>query len=472
MMRSHFWIGLVLSAVWAARAGAQAPEPISLHVHPAAAPVPALQYQFLPDAAELMPGNAAIFYLRAYSPEWHSHRRIPGIGDKLVAWRKTSLKDLPRKELAWLATYNPLRELDYAARHEICDWELRERVRKEGIHLLLPELQGYRELANLLAVRARLEMAEHRYADAVSTLQTGFSLARDVGEGPTLLHFLVGMAITHVMAEQVETLMEQPDAPNFYWALTVLPSPLARLRKPLMGEKVLVESLLPGQHELETMIMTPQQVQELVERARRNMDWAETFGASHGADRAIFALLVAKTYPAAKSALIKKGRSQEEVEAMPALQVVLLYSLDQYRQLRDAMFRWADVPYWQAARGLQRADEELRAARATGSEGLPLASVFLPATQKVYQAGARGDRRIAALRSIEAIRLYAAGHKGKLPAQLSDVTDVPIPIDPMTGKTFEYRVEGNKFTLLGPPPAGEAPSANNTLEYDVTLGEK
>jgi hypothetical protein len=472
MIRRYFWIPLILSVLSAPGIHAQDPETIRLSVHPAAAPVPALAYQFLPDVPDLLPGNAAIFYERAYSPEWLSHRSRPKIGEKLDAWRKAPLKELPRQEMAWLATYLPLRELDYAARHEMCDWDLRDRVRKEGITLLLPDLQGFREFANLLAARARLEMAEHRYSDAVSTLQTGFKLVKDVGEGPTLIHLLVGVSSAQVMAEQVETLIEQTDAPNLYWALTVLPRPFVSYRKPLLGEKVLIESLWPRLHELETMVLTPQQVEAQLTEARRSTGeraWADTFGSSGSAEKTIFALLVAKTYPAAKAALVKKGRRSDEVEAMPALQVVLLYSLDEYRRHRDALFRWADVPFWQALPGLHRADEELMAARTSGSEGLPIASMFLPAVGRVFEAGARADRRIAALRCIEAVRLYAAEHDGKVPAQLDAITVVPIPLDPMTGKPFEYQVDGNKFTLRAPAPAGAPASPNNTLQYEVTV---
>jgi hypothetical protein len=186
-------------------------------------------------------------------------------------------------------------------------------------------------------------------------------------------------------------------------------------------------------------------------------------------DQAVFTLLVARAYPMAKAALIELGRPPEQVEAMPALQVVLLYSLEQYRRLRDAMFRWAEVPYWQAVGGLRRADEELKAARASGAEGLPIASTFLPAINRVFAARTRVDRRIAALRTIEAVGLYAAAHDGKLPLQLSDVTDVPVPIDPMTGSAFGYSIDGDKFTLLGPAPPTERPNPTDILQYEVKL---
>ncbi len=104
-------------------------------------------------------------------------------------------------------------------------------------------------------------------------------------------------------------------------------------------------------------------------------------------------------------------------------------------------------------------------------ERLPLAGLFLPAVQKVFFATTRIDRKIAALRCLEAIRLYATTHDGKLPGALSEITEVPIPIDPVTGKEFEYKVEEGKAVLAAPPPAGEKPSSGNYLKYELTLAK-
>jgi hypothetical protein len=88
----------------------------------------------------------------------------------------------------------------------------------------------------------------------------------------------------------------------------------------------------------------------------------------------------------------------------------------------------------------------------------------------VMYAPARLERRIAALRCIEAVRMYAAAHDGKLPASLADISDVPIPIDPVTGKDFAYDVAGSAATLSAPPPAGEvAGPGYNTFTYQLTL---
>ena len=94
---------------------------------------------------------------------------------------------------------------------------------------------------------------------------------------------------------------------------------------------------------------------------------------------------------------------------------------------------------------------------------------MLPAVLKVHTTTTRLDRRIAALRCIEAIRLYAAAHNGKLPSSLEDVTEVPIPTDPMTGKAFQYKVSGETATLTGGAPGGDKADGYNTLIYELIL---
>ncbi len=66
---------------------------------------------------------------------------------------------------------------------------------------------------------------------------------------------------------------------------------------------------------------------------------------------------------------------------------------------------------------------------------------MIPASLSVRQAQARIDQRIALLRHVEALRLYAAEHNGTLPAKLADIT-VPLPVDPITGKPFRYEAYG------------------------------
>src|SRR5690606_37726968 len=102
------------------------------------------------------------------------------------------------------------------------------------------------------------------------------------------------------------------------------------------------------------------------------------------------------------------------------------------------------LPYWQMRPLLTDAHARLDKVKQDKREGLftrLLANLTRPAA-----ITAVGERRLAMLRIIEAIRMYAAGHKGQLPATL-DALEVPIPLDNTTGKAFEYTVQGDAATL-------------------------
>jgi hypothetical protein len=174
------------------------------------------------------------------------------------------------------------------------------------------------------------------------------------------------------------------------------------------------------------------------------------------------------SYPEAKRALIAQGRPAAEVEAMPVLQVLMIDAVTHYRRLRDDIWKWGGVPWPQARAGLEKAERELIALpRKRASAGL--LTPFLPAIARVYESSVRLERRIAALRTVEAIRLYAAAHDGKLPAKLADITEVPVPDDPATGKSFDYRVDGDRVTLRDAPVADGRPALSSPLFYELTF---
>ncbi len=96
------------------------------------------------------------------------------------------------------------------------------------------------------------------------------------------------------------------------------------------------------------------------------------------------------------------------------------------------------------------------------------ADVLIPGVYEVRPAQARLDQRIALLRHVEALRLYAAEHNGSLPAKLSDFP-VPLPDDPFTGKPFRYECDGTTAHLRGSPPTAEQKTPEFNLHYEVTI---
>jgi hypothetical protein len=461
----RLFTGIFLLFLTAASGQAQGPGQVyKLTIRPAALPAPVFKYRLLPDIHDQTPGNAAMLYYRSYSPEWDGWRRKPGVQDKISDALQMALKDLPRKDLGWIVDYNQFKELDLAARREYCDWGLTARVKTDGIGMLLPDTQGFRAFANVLALRTRFHLADGDFGKAAYSLQTGFALGKDVANAPLLINALVGIAVSMVQAGQVDEWIQTPGSPNLYWALTELPRPYIDPHRPIQGERLWLYAEVPLLRNLDKMQLSPRQSQELTDSIVRLMRMEDN-SRTNGEEKMALMTLALKFYPEAKRTLIAAGRQPEEVEAMPMIQVYLIHALRQYFELQDDLFKWYSLPYPEALPGLHKADREIREAKRR-LDAMPFVD-YLPAIAKVYTAYARLDRRIAALRCIEAIRLYASMHEGKLPGTLGDITEVPVPVDPMLAKPFEYKVSGDKATLSAPAPEGTVSA--NALTYELTM---
>lgn len=467
---------LTLFIVCLPAAGQQPVEPIRLTIHPATAPVPALKYRLLPEVRDLSPGNAALLYQRAHSPEWMTYRQQKDHYEKMDEWLKKPLKDLLQDKTVYHPSRGILGELDLAARREYCDWEMSPRVRKDGIGLLLPDVQSFREFAALLSLQARLQMAEGKYADALRTLETSMAMGRHVGDAPILISALVGMAIVQITVARLEELIQQPEAPNLYWALTALPRPIVDMRKPMQGERLFLDSLFPGVRDAladpKHPVITSEQAMKMTQGLLAALSDFEGQNSTSGLNSFTVAMMAAKVYPASKKFLLQQGYTAEQLEAMPMLQAVLMFEVANYDRVYDELLKWQGLPFWEAKPGMLRAEQQLKEAKANNTVGTTLATLLLPAVMKVNEASVRADRRIAILRCVEAIRLHAAAHGGKLPATLSDIREVPVPTDPYSGKLFEYQMEEDKATLIAPPPPGEKPSQNNSMRYELTMKKK
>ncbi len=417
---------------------------IRLVVQAMPAPKPALKYQLLPELKEMNPGNPIQNYFKCFMEQQNFFFNKTS-ADNRDAWQTMPLKDLPLNELRGYGGA-ALRQADYAARLDTPDWQILLKAKSDGPNLLLPDVQQLRLLASALMVRFRGEVAERHFDEAIRTAKTMLALARHLGEHPSLIGDLVGIAIAYVTIGPLEEMINQPGCPNLYWALTDLPNPLIDLRKGLQGERMLWESVFTGIDP--TAAMSEAQLKKVLERIAE-MTQGSGFGITE--DRVA----------AARKRLIEAGLTEERVKEFPALQVVLLDAKHQYEVRRDDGMKWMTTPYWQAEVGLL-ASEAIREGQDT------LFGRMLLGPFKVRKAQARLEQRIALLRHVETIRLYAADHDGKLPARLDDI-QVPLPVDPFTGKPFNYKVEGQKAVLRTSPPKGEEANPAYNVRYVITI---
>lgn len=465
MTRTTSWIICAISfqAVSGSIIATQADDttPIKLTLHPAAEPSPALKYRLLPTAAEQVSGNAAVPYGKVTAEQWTFFPKYANT-DVITSWQEMPLEQLRNEKISLPSA--SVFFLEQGAKCKYCDWQL-PIGQMPFYEILLPDAQQTRSYARIIAVKARIAIAKGHFDEAIKAFQTNFALAHNVAQGETLVNGLIGIAIDGITCAQITEYVQQRDAPNLYWALTVLPTPLIDMRRALDIESNAVELSFPEFRDLSSTERTPEEWRELFHRfANQIIELTATGNPKPQApspeelDRAC-----ERALPTAKAALIKNGFSSEKVEAMSLHQIALIYTMQLHHTLMDASIKSYTLPYPIALQGIKAAKTRADRVMADESEIIPLASLVHPAIWATRTAVARADRQIATLRAIEALRMYAASHDGKLPDQLSDISEVPIPEDPVTTKPFEYRGDGDKAILQG-PTLKDVP-----LNYEITM---
>jgi hypothetical protein len=282
------------------------------------------------------------------------------------------------------------------------------------------------------------------------------------------------------MSKPLEDLIQSPGMPSLYWALAGRPRPFIDLTPAYEGERFLLERENPQLLELDsapwslerTRTFTNElqhKLQKLTGSAVRSPSGSGLPNLDEWSDKIGLAALVAQVYPEAKRALIAQGRPAAQVEATPAAQVAALYTFQSYQQSRDDLFKWTSLPYYQAYKGM----DTWSISRRSQANIRPLSRLFtmlVPSVASVYIARLRIERNLDAIQCIEAIRIYAAAH-GKLPPGLNDIAQAPAPLDPASGKPFDYQLEGDGAILSASyPPGASAPhTPRYTIRYELQL---
>ena len=294
----------------------------------------------MPKAEELTDGDGASFYAKAA-------QGLPVSPDtkQLLEWRKLPLRDLPQAQVqaALQRAKTNLDLVNQGAKCKGCNWP-------PFVPGTMPaNLTEYRQLTFLLCLKARLEIAKEQYDKALETVRVGLTMSKHVGEAPTIVQGMTGIAMASLMLQPVEDLAQTKGSPNLYPALLALPRPLVNIEVPIAAE-------------------------------------------------------------------IKNLESSKQYNAL--------------------------------TRGLMR--DQLEASH-----------------KRVRVTASRLDGDVAALECVEALRHYAASHNGQLPKQLSEVTEVPTPQDPLSGKPFAYRYDGSKAVLEVSVPKGGTP--RDSTRYEITV---
>lgn len=429
---------------------------------------PVSRAYLLPQYAESIPGNRVQMFLRCFMEQANFFGQAES--ERRQKWNELPLRDLPLNEVGNYGSPLIDRDMYDAARMTQVDWQLWFFLRRDGFNTLLPDAQKMRAQAEAMKTRVRGQIAAGDHEGAIHTLKTLFGLAHTFDSHPSLIGHLIGVAIATMATDAVLEMIQQPGCPSLYWALMDLPTPLLSLRLGNEGERLMLT------HEIEPLKSAPDAT-ELV--LLKQIDRLNTLIVVTESERNE-AQKKAQPSKSLKSILEKRAGNADEVKAAreriirlgcddmlvrrwSPLHVVLIDEELHCEQYRDEVAKFMNLPYWQAKPGIDQAIAEISEKR---KQWTLLALV--PPMATVKRAQARLDQRIAYLQVLEAIRLHAFKNGGSLPATLADIK-LPLPVDPVTGRPFEYKVDKGVATLHGENPNPQTEQTNRY--YEILLSK-
>jgi len=449
-------------------------------VSPKTFPDPLLRYRVNVLSTEKESGNAYPFYVEAFA-EFNKvyHRAMQQCfqskeyrelnpatdGQKITVlkfkhfplyphWNKECYTVISPEDEARLYAdlENVYQLLEKASRKRHDDWS--ETHEFKGIATDLSYIQDSRALARYLQGKADWEIRNGKYEDAVKTIRTGLVLGEHIqNSSPSsgLVAMLVGIALTGMMQHQLLNLAAQPDAPNLYPTLTQLRLPTQSLLDAMCAEQLY---LFPHFVHPDIYDKIDTAAPEECKAALENMlvgfltftpmesAW---FGRSEQGKALVLSGICVTSYPAAKQRLLKRGLNEEQIDQLSTYQIVAPFILEEIKKVYDLMFVTIALPEGESHTDIVFNDDLLM--RYSNPAEILVALLF-PATQAAKTAFLRQSQTLDRIKIVEAVRYYAAVHDGQLPKSLDDIKEIPVPkIDPVTGRSYVYRVEGNTAVL-------------------------
>lgn len=434
---------------------------------------PILKHRLLPQASDQIPGNAALLYYRAAFMSQQVRTKLDDGGAtlaKIKTWRDLPPEELPLDKVQEkIAPFeNALAELTMAARRDSCDWGLPLQESGDGvIDLTFMDLPEFRDLTSVLALRIRQKIAQNDFDGALADIQAGYTLAANLGEGETtLIHALVGYAITGIIDEQVMALLAMPDCPNLYWAFTNLPKRRVPLEGALKFERGMVYALFPEvlearRTEHNIAEYWQQRLQAVIDRQQA------AYAADNGGEKLPFyETLVASQAPRIKIELAEKyGYDPLALSKMTWNKAVLLYSGLEYERIWDHSSAPLGLSYHEAKPFYQQNPLEDRDGMLQGDPFL-IAELYMPSFQQLHKAVATAQLRVELMRTVEAIRDYIAREE-KLPDALSQISILPLPVNPLNGEPLFYELQEDGNAIL----KGTSVGGSNEYHLEIVLRE-
>jgi hypothetical protein len=287
--------------------------------------------------------------------------------------------------------------------------------REMNFQTQLPELAGFRRLGRLLATDMYVQLANGQVNDAINELELGFKLAF-VSKRGTMIHELVGNAINSIVLNRFAGQLNQMSARDCDRILKIVKDWLAiadPTAETLAGERDVVLK------ELANATQSPDRLEKFL---------TGTFaGGDEAQEKQIEGI-------------------KQQVKSDPNLMRTILEDASKHlRSAYDHAIAQASLPPSQ--RDAKEADI------APTSYGAALAGFLLPAQNQFLAATAKGRVQLQILGVHAAILRYKWEHE-ELPASLDVLKIGELALDAFTGQPFEYKRDGDRYTLSSAGPVG------------------
>lgn len=453
------------------------PETIRLTVHPKVAPSPELQKRLVPDSTEQLDGNSAIYYLKAmgFFEQDINRDRLrellkKGVEDAKLASKEPSEfppysylelrpSDYPKEEvreyLKLLSFQVPI--LREARRYRNFSMDRNIELSDNPIGYTLSEMQSLRELARNQRIRCRLAIAEGRIDDAIEVIGQQVSMSRHISMDDFLVSYLVGNAILRLALDDTLFLLERSDCPNLYWAFVQLPDPLMSIETCLATERQFLFLQIPRLKEIDLkprgaeywkdfIVDFSNRTREIDEYNDKNARAIISRELGENRVSSILKEIELNADKAQEYLIEREILTKDNVGNYTKEHLVFLAMKDLYEVSRDKPLKWLHLPYSVSRERYVRVNEEIKQVSERFGWFTGIAEGLLPSIDAFHESVTRSTQRLAMIQAIEAIRMAGAVNEGKLPESL-DSLPVPVPLDPFTGKSFSYRVEGDIATL-------------------------
>jgi hypothetical protein len=230
-----------------------------LTVHPQKVPAEPGTHALLPTQASLIDGDAVVWYEKAAAA-------LPKDVDsaQVRKWLEMPIDQLPQQQVEQVLVRHmeSLRHAAKGVRCRQCNWP----AWAPGTDTM--HKGAYRELAFAIRLWVRLELARGQFPGALVALQTGYGMARHLGQAPTILQTLVGANFCELMCREIEQFVQMRDAPNLHAALAALPRPFVDVEQAIANEQEMAGSSQTGVL-ADTAVKS--QMQRVYDRVRMNL---------------------------------------------------------------------------------------------------------------------------------------------------------------------------------------------------------